>query len=75
VNRDDSERSILAVGLDWAARITTIGLEFVVPGLIGLGVDHVLGIRPWAMICGMIIGFCIGMYELLRIASQVPGRK
>ena len=75
MDRDDRERSILAVGLDWAARITSIGLEFVLPGLIGVGLDHVWGTRPWMTICGVIIGFCIGLYELLRIASRTSDQK
>ncbi len=74
MNRDPQGRSSLAVGLDWAARITSVGLEFALPGLLGAGVDHWLGSRPWATIGGAILGFCVGMVHLIKIASDAPGR-
>lgn len=73
--REPLERSSLAVGLDWAARITSIGLEFALPALIGAGIDRWLGSRPAATLGGAALGFCVGMVHLLRIASESSQNK
>jgi F0F1-type ATP synthase assembly protein I len=70
VNRDPLERSALAVGLDWAARVTSIGLEFALPALLGVWVDRWLGTRPLATVLGTILGFCVGILQLVKIASR-----
>ena len=33
-------RSILSVGMQWASRVSTIGLEFALPPLMGVGLDR-----------------------------------
>src|SRR5207247_2860831 len=63
----------LAVGIEWATRISTIGLEFALPPLLGFGTDSWLGTTPAATITGAVLGFVLGMWQTLRLARQVPG--
>lgn len=69
---DRSERSALAAGFDWAARITSIGLEFALPALLGVGIDRWRGGGRAATLGGAVLGFCVGMVHLIRIASENP---
>ncbi len=69
---DPSARSPLSAGIAKASRISTIGLEFFVPALLGHLLDVKLGTGPWALLVGMALGFAVGMVHLLRIARD-PG--
>jgi ATP synthase protein I len=64
-------QSLLALGLEWSSRITTIGLEFSLPALLGFGVDRWLKTSPAATITGAFLGFGIGMMHSLRMARQL----
>jgi hypothetical protein len=66
-------RSLVSVGIEWATRVTTIGLEFAVPVALGYGLDHWLRTAPAATIVGAVLGFAAGMLHTLRLASEVPG--
>ncbi len=46
----------------WASRIMTVSFEMVIPGLLGYGLDTLLGTR----IVFMLIGFALGMYVAIR---------
>lgn len=67
---DDRPRSTLSVGIAWASRVTTIGLEFVVPTLLGVGIDRLAGSTPLATLLGALLGFSVGFAHLLRIARE-----
>ncbi|GAC1470799.1 MAG: hypothetical protein NVSMB9_16270 [Isosphaeraceae bacterium] len=69
----DSPRSNLSVGMDWASRVTTVGLEFVVPPLLGVFLDGRMGTSPFAMLLGAVCGFALGMFHILRIAREGAG--
>ena len=66
-------RSPLGVGLELASRVTTIGLEFALPAAAGYGLDSWLGSMPAATVCGVIIGFVVGMLHAVRMARDMPG--
>jgi ATP synthase protein I len=66
-------RSILSVGMQWASRVTTIGLEFALPPLMGAGLDRWWKTSPLATIIGAVVGFAVGMVHLLRIAREGTG--
>jgi hypothetical protein len=66
-------RSALSIGLDWGTRITTIGLEFALPALLGYGLDRWWKTTPWATVAGAFIGMAIGMTSVLRLAHELPG--
>jgi ATP synthase protein I len=64
---------MLAVGVEWAARITTVGLEFALPPLLGALVDRWMESGPWGALVGAVLGFSIGMGHLLQIAREGTG--
>jgi hypothetical protein len=73
VIQQPESRSALSIGLDWGARITTIGLEFALPALVGFGLDRRWNTTPWMTIAGALLGVAIGMSHVIRLASQLPG--
>ena len=78
VNDQRDSRPGLSVGIAWASRITTLALEFAVPVLIGVGLDHWWGTSPGATMAGAILGFVLFMLHTLRFAKELPansGRK
>jgi len=73
MTRPDESRSSLSVGMQWASRVTTVSLEFVVPPLLGVLLDGWLKTSPWAMLLGAFVGFAVGMMQILRIAREGSG--
>ena len=65
-------RSALAIGVEWASRVSTIGLEFALPPLAGAYVDQRAGTSPWLTLLGVFLGFAMGMWHILRIAREAP---
>ncbi len=70
-------RSAIAIGIDWGTRITTIGLEFGLPALLGFGLDRWWKTLPWMTILGVFLGLAMGMTHLVRMAAELTaaGRK
>jgi ATP synthase protein I len=66
-------RSSLSVGLEWASRVSSVGLEFALPPLAGAYVDSRAGTTPWLTLLGVVLGFAAGMTHILRIANQGRG--
>ncbi len=66
----DDDRAPLAVGYAWAARITGIGLEFVIPILIGVWLDRKLGTVIVFLFAGLLVGMGIGFVRLREIIKQ-----
>jgi F0F1-type ATP synthase assembly protein I len=60
--------------MQWASRISTIGLEFALPPLMGVGLDRWWHTRPWFTILGSLLGFAVGMWHILRIAREAERR-
>jgi F0F1-type ATP synthase assembly protein I len=71
VNDSPDDRSSLALAYGWAVRITTVSLEMVVPGLIGLWIDRKLGTVMVFLVLGVILGMTVGMLHLVRLAASV----
>lgn len=63
-------RSPLAVGVGWAYRVMALGLEFVVPALVGHWIDGHLESHPWGVLIGSIVGFAVGMTHLIQIGRR-----
>lgn len=62
--------------------ITTLGLEFAVAVAMGVGVgfwlDKKWGSTPWAMVAGVMLGFALGMYIIVKESRRLapsPERK
>jgi len=68
-------RSNLSIGIEWASRVSTVGLEFALPPLGGAYLDHRAGTTPWLTLLGVVLGFAVGMMHILRIARGDAGRK
>jgi len=51
-----------------------MGIEFtgavLVSAFIGWGVDHFAGTSPWGLIVGFVLGFCTGVYSLIKASAQ-----
>ena len=63
-------RPPMAIAMGWVSRITTISLSMVLPGVAGIWVDNQLGTMPVFVILGVILGFALGMYQLLQLANE-----
>jgi ATP synthase protein I len=72
VQEQSEPRSQIAVGIQWANRITGIALEFVVPMILGVLLDRWWGTNPFATILGGILGFVMGLWHVMRLASSMP---
>ena len=68
-------RSPLGVGFDLASRATTIGLEFALPAAAGYGLDSWLGTKPAATVCGVVLGFIVGMLHAVRMSRRDVRRR
>jgi F0F1-type ATP synthase assembly protein I len=71
VIQEPDTRSAFSIGLDWGARVTTIGLEFALPAFLGLGLDRWWGTSPWMTVVGAFLGLATGMTHVLRLASRL----
>ena len=64
------DRNPLAVAVEWTSRVTTIALEFVIPGVIGVWIDQQLGTVMVFLVLGVIFGMSAGMLHLARLAAS-----
>jgi F0F1-type ATP synthase assembly protein I len=64
------DRSSYASAMQWVSRITSIGIEMVLPGLIGYWIDLRLGTKPLLLIFGVILGFVGGIWQLIKLTGQ-----
>ena len=42
-------------------------------GLIGWGLDQLLGTRPWLLLAMLFLGFGVGVRNVLRLSKTPPG--
>ena len=63
-------RPPMAVAMEWVSRVTTISLSMALPGVGGIWVDSKLGTLPVFVILGVVLGFALGMYQLLQLAKE-----
>jgi hypothetical protein len=70
VDQGEPSRTPLSVGVMWASRVTTVGLEFALPAFAGLYLDRHWGTKPAGTLVGAILGFAVGMMHILRIAKE-----
>jgi hypothetical protein len=67
LGRPESD-SAVSQGVRWATRVTSIGLEFALPPLLGGYLDRRWGLGSLLTILGALFGFLMGMVHLLAIA-------
>jgi hypothetical protein len=58
--------------MDWASRVTTIALEFALPPLLGAWADSRWSTGAWFTVLGALLGFAVGMMQILRLAKKPP---
>lgn len=61
--------------MQWASRISSLGMEVVVPTLIGAAIDHRFGTSPAVLLIGAVAGFLLFMVHILRIATEGTKKK
>jgi ATP synthase protein I len=62
--------------MEWVSRVTTIALEMALPGFGGYWLDQWLGTKALFLCVGVLLGFCVGMLQLLQLAKTgSPPRK
>jgi hypothetical protein len=64
-------RSALSVGYYWCARVTTMGLEFVIPAMLGFGLDRWLKTSPWITVIGAFFGLGLFTSQVFRLAKEL----
>lgn len=62
----------MAEALRWVSRLTTVSLEMVVPGLIGLWLDRQCGTVILFTLLGFGLGLTVGIWHLIRMTSAEP---
>jgi len=73
VNDPIQLRDPIAAGLEWVARITTVSLEMVLPGIAGQWLDERWGTGFLALL-GFAIGIPVSIWHLL-IMTRTVGQK
>ena len=62
---------MLAKAWAWGYQAMAISLEMVVPGILGLGIDRLVGTLPLFLILGVIFGMTVGMIHLVQFARRI----
>ena len=65
-----NDPSFHALMYQWAARSSGIALGMVVPAVIGVGLDRLLGTVVLFAILGTILGLALAFWQLIRIAMS-----
>jgi F0F1-type ATP synthase assembly protein I len=50
--------------------LAQVGMEMVVPLIVGLVLDHYAGTGPWLTISGIILGFVGGVFHIVMLTKQ-----
>jgi hypothetical protein len=67
---DDGDPSLYAHLYQWSARISTIAIEMVIPALIGIWLDRLMGTVVLLTIFGVFLGMALGFWQLVKIARD-----
>jgi len=62
----------MALALEWVTKITTVGLEMVLPAVGGGYLDRRLNTTYWTLI-GLVFGVVFGMWHLLQMTRPKNG--
>ena len=69
VTDPQDERPPIALAMEWVAKITTVALEMVLPGLLGEWLDGKFGTNFLALV-GFALGITVGVMHLLAMTRQ-----
>lgn len=62
----------MAIAYTWAARVMTVSIEMVAPGLLGYWVDKQLGTVVLFLVLGLALGMVLGILHLLNMTKSIP---
>jgi len=65
----------IVIAYQWAARITTLAIEMVVPGLAGVWIDGRLGTKVLFTLAGFAAGITFAIWQLIKIAGQTTDER
>ena len=71
VGSNDDDRSRIARAWGWSSQLTSIALEMVLPGIVGLWIDRQLGSVMVFLILGVVFGMTAGMIHLVQFARRI----
>lgn len=54
--------------------LSQIGMEMVVPIVVGLLLDRSFGWTPWAIIVGAVLGLCMGFVHLVHLLGKMDSK-
>jgi F0F1-type ATP synthase assembly protein I len=74
-NDSDDERSMMAKAWGWGHQAMSISLEMVVPSLLGLWIDRLIGTLPLFLLLGAVFGMTAGMVHLVQFAQSIGEEK
>jgi F0F1-type ATP synthase assembly protein I len=63
-----------AAAMEWVAKITTVGMEMVLPAVAGSYLDKYLQTGYWVMV-GLLVGGALGFWHLMRMTSVVSNKQ
>jgi len=66
-------RDPVGLGMLWATRVTTLGLEFALPIGAGAWADRRYHCSPALLILGLLLGATVGTLHLVQIARELSG--
>ncbi|MEE8452012.1 MAG: AtpZ/AtpI family protein [Thermoguttaceae bacterium] len=69
MNDSSDDRSPMAVAMAWTSHVTAIAMEMVLPALAGIWADRQLGTGMLFLLLGVVFGFTLGMWSLLKLAK------
>jgi F0F1-type ATP synthase assembly protein I len=55
--------------------LSQVGMEMVVPVVIGVALDYYLGWRPWGVIAGAVLGLIAGLAHLISLANKANNER
>ncbi|MEO6394008.1 MAG: AtpZ/AtpI family protein [Pyrinomonadaceae bacterium] len=67
---DDQETVAHKSGLIYGA-ITSLVVSIIVMLGIGWALDRWLGIGPWGIVAGILLGSVVGFYQFIKIISKI----
>ena len=63
-----------AAAMEWVAKITTVGMEMVLPAVAGRYLDKYLQTGYWVVV-GLVVGGALGFWHLMRMTRVVANKQ
>ena len=60
--------------MEWVAKITTVGMEMVLPAIAGTYLDQYLRTGYWAIV-GLVLGGVVGFWHLMQMTKAATPKQ